>query len=360
MRKNLDNGLLHAMSALVRVVDAGSFTAAGAQMHLTTAQISRLVSELENRLQSKLLHRTTRKLALTSVGEQYVKDARTILDLVAQAENNVAGISTQPAGRLRVMCMTSFGNRYVVPLVPKFCARFPRVNLEYSASQYVPDLLAGGVDVSVYLSQHLPDSGMIAQRLGVTSAVLCAAPKYLAAQGVPKMPRELAGHACLRLLNPSISSNWELSDGKTLEILSPIGPVLGDIPEVVLQGALGRPGHRPAAALQRGRRAQARHPGARAAALAIARDRGVPADAFTAFRRREDARMGGIAEAGDSGRAGQGCGVFRGCAAEGEKQDQGLNRRSDAAARRELCLPPRQTSSTTSSRRFHRQAESRG
>ncbi|WP_186108523.1 LysR family transcriptional regulator [Burkholderia gladioli] len=239
MRKNLDNGLLHAMSALVRVVDAGSFTAAGAQMHLTTAQISRLVSELENRLQSKLLHRTTRKLALTSVGEQYVKDARTILDLVAQAENNVAGISTQPAGRLRVMCMTSFGNRYVVPLVPKFCARFPRVNLEYSASQYVPDLLGGGVDVSVYLSQHLPDSGTIAQRLGVTSAVLCAAPKYLAAQGVPKMPRELAGHACLRLLNPSISSNWELSDGKTLEILSPIGPVLGDIPEVVLQGALG-------------------------------------------------------------------------------------------------------------------------
>ncbi|WP_244141809.1 helix-turn-helix domain-containing protein [Burkholderia gladioli] len=73
MRKNLDNGLLHAMSALVRVVDAGSFTAAGEQMHLTTAQISRLVSELENRLQSKLLHRTTRKLALTSVGEQYVK-----------------------------------------------------------------------------------------------------------------------------------------------------------------------------------------------------------------------------------------------------------------------------------------------
>lgn len=238
MRKNLDYGLLHAMNAFVRVVDSGSFTAAASQMELTTAQISRLVSELENRLQTKLLQRTTRRLALTSVGERYVNECRSILELVVQAESNAAGAAAQPSGRLRVLCMASFGNRYVVPLVSEYCARYPQVTVEYSTSQYVPDLLAEGVDVSVYLAQRLPDSGLVAQQLGTTFAVLCAAPGYLARHGTPKHPRELAEHACLRLINPSITPHWELVDGKNVCTLDPTGPVVGDNPEVVLHSVL--------------------------------------------------------------------------------------------------------------------------
>jgi DNA-binding transcriptional LysR family regulator len=238
MRKNLDYGLLHAMTAFVRVVDAGSFTAAALQMELTTAQMSRLVSDLENRLQTKLLQRTTRRLALTSVGERYVNECRTILEFVAEAESNAAGAGVQPSGRLRVLCMTSFGNRYVVPLVSSYCARYPHVTVEYSTSQYVPDLLAEGVDVSVYLAQRLPDSGLVAQRLGATFAVLCAAPEYLKRHGKPKHPRELSGHACLRLVNPSITPHWELTDGKQLCTLDPSGQVIGDNPEIVLHSAL--------------------------------------------------------------------------------------------------------------------------
>ncbi|WP_234706990.1 LysR family transcriptional regulator [Cupriavidus metallidurans] len=98
MRKNLDYGLLHAMTAFLRVVDAGSFTAAAAQMALTTAQVSRLVSELEKRLQAKLLQRTTRRLALTSAGERYADQCRSILDMVAEAESGVGGANVEPAG----------------------------------------------------------------------------------------------------------------------------------------------------------------------------------------------------------------------------------------------------------------------
>ncbi|WP_321857231.1 LysR family transcriptional regulator [Burkholderia cenocepacia] len=237
MRKNLDYGLLHAMTAFLRVVDAGSFTAASEHMGLTTAQVSRLVSELENRLQTKLLQRTTRRLSVTSTGERYANQCRTILELVTQAEDEASGARIQPTGRLRVLCMASFGDRYVVPLVAKYCAMYPAVTVEYSASQYVPDLLAEGVDVSVYLSRKLPDSSMVAQQLGVIHGVLCAAPAYLERHGSPRTPEDLARHACLRLVNPSTTPHWELTDGKASCSIEPEGPLVGDHPEAVLYSA---------------------------------------------------------------------------------------------------------------------------
>ncbi|HEX7911591.1 MAG TPA: LysR family transcriptional regulator [Paraburkholderia sp.] len=237
MRKNLDYGLLHAMTAFVRVVDAGSFTAASELMELTTAQVSRLVSELENRLQTKLLQRTTRRMALTSAGERYAAQCRTILDLVEEAEGEASGARIQPTGRLRVLCMASFGDRYVVPIVARYCAMYPAVTVEYSASQYVPDLLAEGVDVSVYLAQRLPDSSVVAQQLGAVHGVLCAAPAYLKRHGSPKTLQDLADHPCLRLVNPSTTPHWELTDGKMTHSMQPVGPLVGDHPEAVLHAA---------------------------------------------------------------------------------------------------------------------------
>jgi DNA-binding transcriptional LysR family regulator len=237
MRKNLDYGLLHAMTAFLRVVDAGSFTSAASQMALTTAQVSRLVSELEKRLQTKLLQRTTRRLVVTSVGERYADQCRSILDLVAEAEGGVGGANVEPTGRLRVRCMMAFGDRYVVPLVSRYCAMYPKVVVEYSTSQHTPDLLAEGVDVSVYLAQKLPDSSVIAQRVGDTHTVLCAAPAYVRTRGLPKSVHDLVNHACLRIANPSTTSQWTMTDGKETHTLDPKGPLVGDNPEVVQRGA---------------------------------------------------------------------------------------------------------------------------
>jgi DNA-binding transcriptional LysR family regulator len=238
MRKDLDYGLLHAMSAFVHVVDAGSFTAAAEQMALTKAQISRLVTVLENRLQTKLLQRTTRRIALTSVGERYAQQCRAILDMVLQAEGEAAGAAVQPSGRLRVMSMAGFGNRYVTPLVFDYCTSHPLVTMDYSSSQYAPDLLAEGIDVSIYLAQRLPDSALVALNLGHMFSVLCAAPDYLARHGTPAHPRELAGHSCLRLVNPSVNSKWELDCGPERYTLDPQGPLIGNGVEVLLDSAL--------------------------------------------------------------------------------------------------------------------------
>lgn len=237
MRKDLDYGLLHAMNAFVHVLDGGSFTAAAGHMGITKAQVSRLVTLLENRLRTKLLHRTTRRLAATSAGERYAAQCKTILDMVAQAEGEVGGAG-QAAGRLRVMSMTAFGNRYVAPLVSTYCTANPRVTIEYSSSQNPPDLLAEGIDVSIYLAQYLPDSALVALKLGHMFSVLCASPAYLERCGAPQHPRDLSRHTCLRLVNSSVTSYWELDSGAEHVKLDPEGPLIGNAAEVVLDSAL--------------------------------------------------------------------------------------------------------------------------
>lgn len=237
MRKELDYGLLHAMHAFVHVIDSGSFTAAAEQMDITKAQVSRLVSMLENRLQAKLLHRTTRRLAPTTAGEHYAAQCRDIFDLVAAAEADAAGAVSSASGRLRIMSMPAFGNRYVSPLVASFCKANPRVTIEYNSSPNPPDLLAEGIDVSIYLAQYLPDSALVALKLGRMFSVLCAAPGYLAERGNPQQPVDLLKHTCLRLVTSSFSASWELHNGDARYALEPQGPLTGNATEVLLDSA---------------------------------------------------------------------------------------------------------------------------
>jgi len=123
------------MRAFVCVVDSGSFSLAAEQLGLTTAQISRLVAELEKRLQAKLLHRTTRQRTLTDVGGAYLDRCREVLALVAEAEAQASGTAFMRTGTLRLQCMFDFGRHYVAPRLPQFFQRF---------------LLARGTDVSLY------------------------------------------------------------------------------------------------------------------------------------------------------------------------------------------------------------------
>jgi DNA-binding transcriptional LysR family regulator len=238
MRKDLDYGLLHAMNAFVHVMDGGSFTAAAGHLGMSKAQVSRLVTLLEDRLQAKLLHRSTRRIAATEAGERYAAHCKAILDMVAQAEAEVGGGAREPSGRLRVTSMTAFGNRYVTPLVSAYCAANVRVTVEYSSSQSPPDLLAEGIDVSIYLAQYLPDSALVALKLGRMFSVLCAAPDYLARRGTPQHPQDLGRHTCLRLVNSSFTSSWQLDRGKERATVDPEGPLVGNTTEVLLDGAL--------------------------------------------------------------------------------------------------------------------------
>ncbi|KAF1022709.1 MAG: HTH-type transcriptional regulator DmlR [Pseudomonas sp.] len=235
MRKNLESGVLHAMRAFLRVIDSGSFTAASEQMGITTAQVSRLITELEKRLGAKLLQCTTRQRVLTDIGVDYLERCREVIALVDEAEAHAAGTVTQAKGRLRVQCMANFGQHYVAPLMADFCAHHPQLTVEYTTSQYVPDLLARGVDVSLYLAEALTDSALVARRLGTTFSILCASPAYLERHGAPESPDALEHHACLRLVNPSITPEWRLMTGNTPALPMRVkGPLIADTPEMLL------------------------------------------------------------------------------------------------------------------------------
>jgi DNA-binding transcriptional LysR family regulator len=241
MRNNLDIGLLWAMQAFIRVIDSGSFTHAAEQMDLTTAQVSRLVADLERRLGIKLLQRTTRRHLLTDGGAAYAERCRELLGLVDEAEAQARGAGARPRGRLRLQCMTNFGQHYVAPVLADFCAAYPDLTVDYSTSQYVPDLLARGADVSLYLAESLHDSGVVARRLGATFAVLCAAPDYLARHGTPAGPDQLRDHACLRLVNPSVSGDWRVLDvaaDGAIRTLAVRGQLVADTPDMVLDATL--------------------------------------------------------------------------------------------------------------------------
>ncbi|MFW6524123.1 LysR family transcriptional regulator [Acinetobacter baumannii] len=235
MRKNLDGGLLHAMHAFLKVIDSGSFTAAAEQMDLTTAQVSRLISELETRLGTKLIQRSTRQQALTDIGATYAERCRQVISMVDEAEAEVTGTASKPKGRLRVLSMGSFGHHYVFPVMAEFCKHYPELTVEYTTSQYVPDLLAKGVDVSLYLTESLTDSRFVARRIGTIFSVLCASPAYLEKHGVPKSPEDLKNHACLRLVNPSITPDWHLlnANGESCQI-DIGGQLIADNPELLL------------------------------------------------------------------------------------------------------------------------------
>ncbi|QBQ98898.1 LysR family transcriptional regulator [Paraburkholderia pallida] len=203
---------LNCMRIFARVAEEGSFTAAAHRLDITTAFASRAVASLETHLQTRLLNRSTRRVALTEAGERYLRRCEQILAYIDQAEAEAGDAQALPSGRLRVHATTSFGQAYVVPAVMQYQKRYLSVAVELTLSQHVPDLLDEGYDVTLQLSStELPDSALVSQTLGVVHSVLCASPDYLRERGTPHSVAELADHACLQLITPVFPRDrWHL------------------------------------------------------------------------------------------------------------------------------------------------------
>lgn len=203
---------LQMMRIFVRVAEEGSFTSAAQRLDITTAYASRSVSQLETHLRTRLLNRSTRRIALTDAGQRYLDRCQRVLAYIDEAEAEAADAQAKPSGRLHVHATTSFGQAYVVPAVVRYRQRYPSVAVELTLSQHVPDIIDEGYDVSLQLSTtDLPDSGLVSQRLGAVHSVLCASPGYLSEHGTPLTVQDLEGHACLQIVTPIFPRDrWHL------------------------------------------------------------------------------------------------------------------------------------------------------
>ena len=212
--------LLNSMRVFVRVVECASFTAAADALDLSTAQVSRLVAELEQHLQARLLQRTTRRLSLTEAGERFLQRSRQILEDMQEATEEARGAHQKPSGRLRVHSMNGLGV-LITPLIARYCERYPDVVFELTLSQRNPDPLEEGHDVVISIAYELEDSQRVAQTLGQIYSVPCAAPAYLERHGIPQHPSALNEHRCLRMVDPLYSDQWQLQDGHDEYTISP-------------------------------------------------------------------------------------------------------------------------------------------
>jgi DNA-binding transcriptional LysR family regulator len=203
---------LEAMSVFAAVAEAQGFSAASRRLGMPLATVSRKVSELEESLGVQLLARTTRRVSLTDTGRQYFEACRRILDDVSEAERAASGEYRAPRGELILTTPIVFGRLHIVPVVIAFLEAYPEVDVQMMLVDRVVDLLDEHIDLALRIGE-LPDSSLIAVRIGTIGRIVCASPAYLAARGVPTHPRELAGHDAITFAGLSSPKEWSFGVG---------------------------------------------------------------------------------------------------------------------------------------------------
>ncbi|MCJ1887728.1 LysR family transcriptional regulator [Pseudomonas sp. LA21] len=198
------------LDEFVAVAETGQFTAAAERLGVSSSHVSRQVARLEERLQTRLLYRNTRKVTLSEAGQTFLQHCRRLQDAREEALRAVSDLSAEPKGLLRMTCAVAYGERFVVPLVNEFMAHFPQLRVEIELSNRQLDLLHEGFDLAIRLGR-LSDSRLVATRLAPRVMYLCATPEYLARHGSPQSLAELAQHNCL----VGSSDQWSfLEDGR--------------------------------------------------------------------------------------------------------------------------------------------------
>jgi DNA-binding transcriptional LysR family regulator len=201
------------MSLLVAAADAGSLSAAARRLGTPLATVSRKVSELEQHLRTRLLNRSARQLTLTDAGRSYLAACKRILEEVDEAERAATGEYSAPKGELTVAAPIVLGRLHVVPVVTEFLQAFPDIDVRLMLSDRVTNLLEEPVDVPLRVGE-LPDSSLVATRIGAIRRVVCGSPGYFAAHPAPKQPEELARHACVTFEAVSSPRHWSFSGPK--------------------------------------------------------------------------------------------------------------------------------------------------
>lgn len=203
-----------AMSILVEVVDAGSLSAAARRLDIPLPTVSRKVNDLEARLKTRLLNRTTRQLSLTEAGAAYVASCRRILEEVGEAERTVTGEYAAPRGHMVVTAPVVFGRLHVAPVLADFLAHYPQIDARLFLTDRNTHMLEEHMDVAIRIGA-LPDSALVAVNLGQVRIVTCASPDYLTRHGTPSTPSDLTEHACIAFEGLTSTRTWSFLSGKS-------------------------------------------------------------------------------------------------------------------------------------------------
>ncbi|WP_454871985.1 LysR family transcriptional regulator [Paraburkholderia xenovorans] len=188
---------LQSMRVFVKVADLGSFVGAAGALDLSTAVVTRHVADLEARLGTRLLNRTTRRLSLTESGSTYLGRVRHILDDLEGVEQMVVARNHEPVGTLRIVAPVVFGLHSLAPVVQSYAARYPDVVPDVTLADRHVDLVEEGFDVGILVARHMRGASIVTRRLTTGFMTVCATPAYLAQHGTPTRPEHLLAHPCL-------------------------------------------------------------------------------------------------------------------------------------------------------------------
>ncbi len=203
------------LEIFARVARTGNMSAAGREMSLSPAVVSKRISLLEERLGARLFQRSTRQLSLTDVGEGYFRRVVDILSLVEESEDFIARYNARPSGRLKLNASAAIIRRLVVPHLREFARRFPEVELDFHVSDEPADIIRDGIDIALHTGVR-PAEDLDVRHLGDLPRILCASPSYLDEEGTPAQPQHLRDHTCL---GQADEEHWRLVGPKDSQLV---------------------------------------------------------------------------------------------------------------------------------------------
>lgn len=233
--------IVAAMKVFISTVDAGSFAAAANRLGISRAMASKHIAALEEHLGTRLLNRTTRRLSLTESGAEFYERSVQIVADVEEAEQIAGHSAAEPRGVLKLTMPLSYGQHRMGALMAAYAAQHPQVRLDLSLTDRKVDLVEEGFDLAIRIGK-LPESGLVARRLGTERSVIVASPHYLKRHGAPRSPAELAGHACLAYSLASTGDEWRLQGpGGIVSVRCP-GTIKADSGDMLRQMAIAGSG----------------------------------------------------------------------------------------------------------------------
>ncbi|ASW01750.1 LysR family transcriptional regulator [Paraburkholderia aromaticivorans] len=216
---------VYNMSVFVKVVEMGSFTAVANHLDTTVGNVSRAVSVLEEGLNTRLLQRSTRRLAVTDAGRRFYERSVSILAEIDHAEAEARDALLAPRGTLRVHAVPGLGRQLVTRAALAYRQTYPDVSVDLLLSQRMPNLLEEQLDLAIVIARTLPDSAYVSQKIGSSHCVLAASPEYLARHPAPEQPKDLVDHTCVLLSTVDYAPDeWHLESPAGNASYRPAGP----------------------------------------------------------------------------------------------------------------------------------------